>query len=359
MSACRFLHDNLLSNPAMITPSSAQPGLVGMPVANSSGTAVAYATGAHTGGQDQVFLLEIDSLAGGNQVEQASFRWRRGTAPAWEETGVPTCYNLRHLADGVQIKWSSGQGADFVLGDAWTILATRAAGAAALLDTDRDTAWQALGCADESLDLDLGQEQEALALVLGDHNLGSGAVVTLLAGDNPGLAAPSLSLSLPVASPHLTAFFQHSARYWRLRLQDPDNPQAALRAGGLYLGGYFQPSRMFSAGYTTSLTAGRSTTSTDAGKTSGHATGLAQSWQISFSGLTAQDMAGFQALHRAVHDTESGLLSPFYFTPFVELAAQDNGSVYCLPGESLSGSHQHMGRYSLSLSLSEMVRTHV
>ncbi len=359
MSACRFLYQNLLSDPAMITPSSAQPGLVGMPVAKAAGTAVAQAAGAHTGGQDQVFLLEIDSLAAGTQVERATFRWRRGAASAWEETGVATCYNLRLLADGVHVKWSSGSGADFALGDAWTILASRAAGAAALLDLDRDTAWQALGCAAESLEMDLGQQLEAKALVLGDHNLSAGARVTLLAGDSPDLASPSLSFNLPVASPHLTAFFAHRARYWRLSLADPDNPALTLRAGGLYLGGYFQPSRMFSAGYSTSLTAGRSTTSTDAGKTAGHATGLAQSWQISFSGLSAQDMAGFQALHRAVHDTASGLLSPIYFTPFAELAGQDNGTLYCLPGESLSGAHQHLDRYSLGLTLTEMVRTHV
>jgi hypothetical protein len=356
MSACRFMYRNLANQPDQISPSSARPGLVGMPVAKAQGAALAYAAGAHTGNQEQVFLVEIDSLAAGEAIGQATYRWRRGSATDWEETGVATGYNLLELADGVAVKWSAGSGTDFVLGDCWTILATRSQGAAALLDTDRDTAWQAMGVAEESLTMDLGQSALIQALVLSDHNLSAQATATLIAADNAGFDAPSLSRSLSITTPHLVHYLEHQARYWRLSLQDPGNTASGLSASTLYLGSIFQPSRMFSARYVRSLTAGRSTTSTDAGKTAGHATGLSQAWQVSFNGLTQDDMASLEEMYRAIHDPSSGRLTPLFFAPFVE---QPGATIYCLPGETLSPSATHLGRYSLSLTLTEMVRTHV
>lgn len=356
MTSCRFMYQSLISDPGQLSLSSARPGLVGMPVAKAQGTAVAYTLGSHSGAQDQVFLLEIDSLAQGDQVGQATFRWRRAGSDPWEATGLATAITPLDLADGVQVKWASGPGQDFFLGDAWTILAGRANGSAALLDTDRDTGWEALGAAQESICVDLGTEQRVTAVILADHNLGEGAQVLLQAGPQADWANPAWSQTLTITRPHLVRFLDCSARYWRLSLADPANSAGALAASLLYLGGWFEPSRMFAAGYGRSLVASRSLTATDAGKVAGCTKGLAQAWQVGFSGLGENDLAGFERMYRAVHNQGTGRLTPLFFTPFSDDPGQ---TLYCLPGDSLQPSHQHQGRYGLSLDLEEVVRTHV
>jgi hypothetical protein len=356
MSGCRFMYQNQISTPAMLKVSSARPGLVGLPVPKAWGSAVAYAQGLHSGDQDQVFRLEIDSLAQGQAVGQATYRWQRADSPAWEETGVPTGVAVRLLADGVGVKWVSGQGQDFCLGDAWTILAGRAQGAAALLDSDRDTAWQAQGCQAEHLTVDLGQPARITAVILADHNLSDQAQAVLLADPAADWEQPAFAQPLALTWPHLALFLDHACRHWRLSLADPANPQGAIQAGGLYLGGHFAPARTFGAQYVRGLAASRALTSTDAGKTAGCAKALAQAWSLAFNGLDETDLAGFEAMFRAIHDVASGRLSPLWFTPFDD---QPAATVYCLPGDTLEPSHQYQGRYSLNLNLQEMVRSRV
>jgi hypothetical protein len=181
MSSCRFMYENFISGPEGLSVSSAQPGLVGSPAPQALGSAVCYADGEHTGSQDQVFTLEIDSIDTGSEVGQASFRWKRASADGWEASGLSTTSNLLTLTDGVRIKWVSGTGQDFYKGDAWHILAVGSQGAAALMDRDRDTAWRATGCAAEHLTADLDEAQEVKALVLADHNLSDGATAILKA----------------------------------------------------------------------------------------------------------------------------------------------------------------------------------
>lgn len=181
MSSCRFMYENFISGPEGLSVSSARPGLVGSPAPQALGSAVCYADGEHTGSQDQVFTLEIDSIDEGSEVGQASFRWKRASTDGWEASGLSTTNNLLTLTDGVRIKWVSGTGQDFYKGDAWHILAVGSQGAAALMDRDRDTAWRTTGYAAEHLTADLDQAQEVKALVLADHNLSDGATAILKA----------------------------------------------------------------------------------------------------------------------------------------------------------------------------------
>lgn len=356
MSFCRFMHQNLITDPAQITLSSARPGLVGMPAPQAAGSAVAYVAGEHTGAQDQVFLVEIDSTAAGVEVGQATFRWRRSSMEAWEASGQATLSTLTEMADGVKIKWVSGPGDDFALGDSWTILATRSFGAASVLDRDRDTAWEATGCDDEHITIDLGQAAQAQALILADHNLTSGATATLMANTSDSWGAPAWSQALSVTTPHLVCFMDQTYRYWRLRLLDEDNPAGALMAGLLFLGPYFQPSRTFKQRHLRSTVAGRSVTATDAGNLAGGVLGMGETFSLSFSGLTAADLAGFTSMYQAIHDQTTGRLTPIFFTPFAETPAE---TFYCLPGSTFSRTQLHQGRYALELDLEEVIISHV
>lgn len=356
MSNCRFMYENFIAGPQDLAVSSAQPGLVGTPAPEALGAAVCYADGRHSGDQDQVFRLEIDSTQAGGQVGQATFRWKRASAEGWEASGVATASSLLDLTDGVRVKWVSGAGQDFYQGDAWSILASRRQGAAVLLDRDRDTAWRTTACASEWLSADLGQAREVKALVLADHNLGPGASATLKADDAADWNQPAYSQALGITSPHLVYFLDQSYRHWRLELADPDNAEGLLRASLLYLGGYFQPSRTFAAGYGRATVAGRRLTASDAGKLAGSAQGLAQGLDLSFLRLSAADVAGFQEMIQAIHQTSGGLINPMFCTPFAEAPAD---TIYCLPGPELNRQQAPGGRWDLGLNLEEVVRTDV
>ena len=356
MSSCYFMYDNLISNPAMISLSSAAPGTVGMPAPAAAGSATAHASGQYTGDVDQVFLVEIDSMAEGSQIGQATFRWRRTDREVWEATELPTAGELTELADGVAIKWVSGGGDDFVLGDSWSVLAVRPHGATALLDNDRDQCWISQAAGDQHLTVDLGSAQNVQALILADHNLGDAATATLMANSADAWADPPFSLALGRTAPHLVAFLDQTFRYWRLVLDDPANPDGRLQASGLYLGGRYAPSRTFGVRYTRSTLAGRRVTTTDSGKLAGHATSLAEALALEFSGLTDADATSIRAMYRAIHDQATGRLTPLYFTPFAERPAD---TIFCLPGPDLQLGQTHQGRWSLKLNLEEVVRTDV
>jgi len=358
MSNCRFMYANLLESPEAVSLSSTRAGLVGMPAPQAKGTAVAYATGDYTGSLDQLFLLSIDSLAAGDQVGQASFSWRRASSDSWEATGVPTSDSFVDLTEGVRVKWSSGPGQDFFLGDAWSILAVRSFGAASLLDGDRDTQWESLGCAEESITWDLGQTREGSALVLADHNLSPAASATLVADEAGDWLAPAFSQDIAVTSPHLVYFSAtpHSRRQWRLILRDPANPGGRLSASLLYWGPFFEPSRNFGMRHAWSRNAKRNANQTAAGKLTGDARGTSRSLSLSFQGVTAADAAGFAEMFSAVHQTNPGRLAPLFFTPD---PAQPDETLYCLPPQSLGANQLHQGRYSLELSLEEVIRSHV
>lgn len=356
MSTCRFMHQNLIKGPDKLAVSSALPGAVGMPSPRATGSAVAYAGGQHTACRDQAFLLEIDSIAAGTDVGQATFRWKRGQMAAWEATGVVTSASMIPLADGVNVKWVSGIGGDFIMADAWTIICTANEGAVRLLDGDRDTMWQATGCTLEYLEADLGSPVHVTSLILADHNLSGSAQIRLLADDAACWEEPAISIAVGLTWPHLVVFFNHTNRYFRLEISDPANEDGSIKAAMLHLGPHFSPSRNYGARHGRTLAAGRQINVTDAGKVAGSAKALGYGFELPFSGLSDADAVGFEAMFKEVHDTTAGRLRPLFFTP---LESDPASTRYCLPGADLSLTGQHLGRWSARLILEEVVRTDV
>lgn len=356
MSSCRFMHQNLITSPEMLAVSSALPGAVGMPAPRAAGSAIAYAGGQHSASRDQAFLLEIDSVAAGAEVGLATFRWKRSHLENWEASGLATSTSMTALADGVSVKWVSGIGDDFAVGDGWTIVCPANEGPVRLLDGDRDTVWTATGCANEHLTVDLGSAMQATSLILADHNLTDSTTVRLMADDAALWTDPAFSATMAVTRPHMVAFFDQTRRYWRLEISDPANSNGYISAGMFHLGPHLSPSRNFSARYSRTLAAGRQLNVTDAGKVAGSAKALGHSFELPFSGLNDADTADLEQMLASVHDTEAGRLRPLFFTP---LADDPAGTYYCLPGAELALRGQHQGRWSASLILEEVVRTNV
>jgi hypothetical protein len=351
---CRFLANNLADDPGNVAVSSARTGLVHMPAPEAAGTAVCYATGDYTGALDQIFRIEIDSIQEGQEVGEATFRWKRESTESYEASGVTTSSDMIELTDGVWIKWTSGPGNDFEEGDGWKILATRNFGVQALTDRDRDSYWETGGCADENITADCGEAVQITALVLADHNLTDAATVTLMANPTDEWGAPAWQQPLSITKPHLVAWLNQTYQFWRLALADAANPDGVIRASMLYLGTYFEPSRTYLLQHGETVNATRRTNTAYGGKITGSSGALSNDLALPFVGLSDADKIGFKEWHRAVHDQESGALNPMFFVP----AANDPaGMIYCTPPASLPFNQTARGRHSISLQLTEVVKS--
>jgi hypothetical protein len=356
MSTCRFMHQNHLAGPAGLSVSSARPGLVALAAPEALGAAVCYASGGHGGDQDQEFWVEIDSTAGSGEVGAATFRWQRAGREAWEAGGVVTSRAWTPLAQGVKVRWSPGQGQDLCLGDRWSILASARQGPARLVDRDRDTCWQTIGCAGEWVRADLGAAKRVTALVLADHNLSAGAAAVLKGNHADAWESPAYVQALEVIRPHLVFFLDQTHRFWRLELADPDNPDGYLRASQLYLGGSFSPQRSFTSGYRRGALAGGRPAAGDAGGADGVARALARYYDLGFPRLEPSDAAAMEEMMAAVHQPASGGLHPLFFTPFEH---QPGDTLYCLPQAGLDRRRAPGGRWEARLQLREVVRSDV
>ncbi|MBU1274088.1 MAG: hypothetical protein KJ720_01805 [Proteobacteria bacterium] len=167
---------------------------------------------------------------------------------------------------------------------------------------------------------------------------------------------PAHSQALAITRPHLTSFLDQTYRYWRLELDDPDNPEGLLRASLFYLGGCFEPQRGFRAGYGRGTVATRKLTASGGGKLAGSAGALAAYYQLEFARLSAEDAASFEQMLASAHSGGDGGLRPLYFTPFSDDPGQ---TLYCLPGAELARQQAPGGRWDLGLRLEEVVRTDV
>lgn len=312
MARPRFMADNRVEV-EMVTVSSAALGSVGEAVPVAYGGGLCYAQGLYSGQEAlEQFRIEIDSTDAGDGVGEATFAWRGGDATSWEATQVPTSSTPITLRDGVQVRFA---GDGFQKADYWLIHAARDRGRAALLDRRPDVYWEAEGCTDESITVDLGTPTQIKCLVLGDHNLSAAAVVTLMADDAADWDTPAYSQAVSVSDRHLCAFLDQTYRYWRVSIQDPTNPDGVIRVGELYLGGFFEPSWGFSKSGGDTREAARQDQSVDGGLVGGQVGSTGRVWNLQFPWLTDADMDAFDDIFGRVNNRASRLLLPLWFCP--------------------------------------------
>ena len=197
----RFLDDDLSPTISQFTASSVRDGQVGLAVKTGSGSAVGLAGGAYTGSLDCQYRVEIDSIAGGAEVGQATFRWRDGSVTGWNASGVLTSASPVTLNSGVTMKWTTGAGADFVVGDRWDFLTAAFFGFRQLIDRDPDTGFCTKTLASpEWIRRDLGAATRVTACLIDFHNLTAAATVAIKGNAADTWGAPSYSLAIPWGS---------------------------------------------------------------------------------------------------------------------------------------------------------------
>lgn len=227
---------------ATVTVSSTSAGQIGHPLKLGSGAAAAV-TGGQYIGPERSYTVEIDSLSGGSEVGQATFRWRTSDSDGvWEETGRITSDSFMDLSDGVRLRWLSGAGQDFYIGDQWSFWAASPFGPSNLHDLNRDTVWRSAGLDGPCwIGFDLGRTERVTAVCLLDHNLTDSATITLEGSTDGNWGEPAYSAPLTVARPHAGLFPDRTYRYWRLVMGDSGNEDGCVEASQLFLGDGFNP----------------------------------------------------------------------------------------------------------------------
>lgn len=232
----------------MITASSHSAGRVSGVASYSTGVAVMSVTGSFAASKDLTYTIEIDSVAGGVSVGEATFKWRTSetTAGAWEETGVLTrttpAYALSAdgLGGGLSVSWVGGVGDDFALADSWKFEALATYGPERLLDLNRMTYLEFTGDTSESIVIDFGADTTINAIAFLDHNLTSAATVTVEANATNVWTTPAYTSTFSTITDPLIAYLSEEYRYLRFTLADAANPDGVIRIGNLYAGGYLQ-----------------------------------------------------------------------------------------------------------------------
>lgn len=304
MGKGRFLYDDYaaLDNLSQFAASSVRDGQVGLAVKAGTGSAVGLAGGAYTGGLDRQYRVEIDSIAGGAEVGQATFRWRDGTVTGWNASGVLTSASPVALNNGVTFKWISGAGADFVVGDRWDFSVAQFYGFRQLADRDRDTVLQTktLG-SPEWIRRDLGSAKQITACVISDHNLTNAATIALKANSSDAWGAPPYSLAIPWAAEKIVAYLDQTYRYWRLEVADPTNPDGHI-ALKWFLGLYAEPTQNFIAGWGQDRVATETIIKTDAGARRHLIQSSQEEFRLRYRLLTQADLDILRAVEASAHD---------------------------------------------------------
>ena len=315
--ACRFIYDNLITAASMITASSTRYGLVSDALKDGTGSAVMATSGAHTGDEDKEYTVEIDSVAGGAEVAQSTFRWSNGGG-SWNASGVTTAATNIELENGVNIKWTSGTGDDFVIADKWYLKAIVPFGVQHMIDLHRDTRYRSSELeSPNTLIVDLGSAQEVKALVIYDHNFTSGVTLTLEGHTADAWGAPDFQESVTYNADKIVHYLSSATtkRYWRLSVTDAANTDDYIEIGELMLASYFEPSRTFAWGAKRELGAVLAAQVTPYGIKRRRFYNLRDRFSYHFNQLTATDIASFRTMFETVTDRDDGTIKPVVWTP--------------------------------------------
>ncbi len=331
---------NAISSAEMLRPSSEKPGWTGLAVKFGTGWADLRPGGAYGGPLDALYTVEIDSTAAGSGIGAATFRWKENGG-AWAASGVRTGDAPAALSHGVTVKFVSGGGRDFVLGDSWEFAAVKHFGRERLLDFDRGTAWRSAGL-DEShfIEADLGAASRVTAAVIGDHNFSPEALIRLQANDVNEWSVPELDLAIGWQPGMLAVFPDETFRYWRLSVADPGNQDGFLSVGQFFIGSHLAP---FSAVVTGEVVSELSADRDGAG--------VRRTREAEILVSDPAEAAALEAFFRDMTYSAEGVSEPFIFCP--EPSA--GSAVMVRLGRSLSMADTGKGVFRFQLRLMEEV----
>ncbi|HOD97826.1 MAG TPA: hypothetical protein PLT63_03530 [Syntrophales bacterium] len=320
MGKARFIYQNHIPDEDAFTVSSLQPGQVTAALKDGSGSASITVSGSFTGAVDKEYVIEIDSIAGGAEVGQATFKWSDGGG-SWNASAVTTPSAPTELNSGVKVAFSSGDGADFVVGDRWYFKGINLFNAGKLIDLNRDSRYRS-GSLEEpnTIDADMGSDQSVLVVVIFDHNFTSGAAISI-SGDSASTfdsgigGAPEYSESIVWNEDGIVHYMTTPStyRYWRLSVEDTSNSDGYIEIGELLIGSYAELSRNYNYEFSRSQGFIFTQNETAMGIRRARYYNARRIIEINQTYLTLSDISKLENMAETLNSKSAGTMKPFYF----------------------------------------------
>lgn len=355
----RFLYNNLITSESMITVSSLRTGIVTSALKEGTGSATLNPSGNYSGSTDLEYIIEIDSIAAGAEVGQATFKWSDGGG-TWDATGVTTSATNIILNNGVNVNWDTGTGADFVVGDKWYLKGINLFNAGKMVDLDRDHVYRsaALGSPD-TITIDLGAARAFDSLVIYDHNLTSAATITLEADaaatfDSNG-GSPQVSESATWSSEKILHYLAASVtkRYARLKINDTANPDGYIEIGELFLGPYLELTKNFIDGFSKETAFLKDSNATPYGIKKSRFYNTQDTFNFNFAAMPEADVASVKAMIAAIANRSLGTIKPVWFNSDSAVP----GDLWLVEISSLPVDHRMRDYYDMPLQFIEVLRS--
>lgn len=357
MGLGRFLYDNKVTFDVTVTVSSLRDGMVTSALKNGTGSAVITAGGIYAGNEDLEYVVEIDSIAGGAEVGKATFKWSDGSG-AWNASVVTTDSVEITLNNGVTVKWASGTGADFVVGDKWYFKGVNLFNAEKMIDMNRDSRYRSAELeSPNTITIDLGTAREVEALILFDHNLTSAATITLEADDaatfDSDVGNPQFTEAVTWAEEKILHYLSAATtkRYWRVKITDLANGDQFIEIGELFLGPYMEPSVNYSIGSSRGINILSEVNKSPYGVRRNRFYNVQRDLKYQYEAITQGDMDNLESMLSSILSRSEGILKPFYFNED-SASPSDVWMVYIdrLPRKRRFGSY-----YDVDMSMTEVV----
>jgi len=353
MGKARFIFYNLITAESMLAVSSLRAGIVTSALKEGSGSAILNPGGSFTGSVDLEYIAEIDSISGGAEVGQATFKWSDGTG-GWNERGVTTSASNLTLNNGVMVNFTTGSGADFFVGDRWYFKGVNLFNAGKMIDLDRDHRYRSatLG-SPNTITVTFGSALEVMALVLFDHNLTSGATIVLKGNTADSWAAPAFSEVIAWSSEKIIHFLSAATtyRYWQLQITDAGNTDGHIEIGELFLGSYLELSKNYNKGFSRDRRFLKDTNETPYGIRRHRFYNTRKIFSYDFNVLPTADITSLETLIDSICSRSAGTFQPFWFVPD---SASPNDSHLVEIG-SLPVKHRSLTWYDTPLQFEEVM----
>lgn len=359
MGKCRFLYDNFITEDTAITVSSLRTGIVTTAKKDGTGSAVITTSGNYSGSEDLEYIVEIDSVGGGAEVGQATFKWSAGGG-SWDASGVTTPAVATELNNGVFISFASGSGADFVVGDKWYFKGLNLYNAEKMIDRNRDSSCRsaALG-APNTIAVDLGSAREVKALIIYDHNFTAAATLLLEADDAATFDSDGGSAQFSEAVTWADDKILHylsaatTKRHWRLSVTDAGNTDGFIDIAELYLGSYMELSRNYTEGFKKGFELLFDSNKTPYGVLKKRFFNRQRTFQFDFNCIAAADITLLETMIDVIAVRSTGVLDPFWFNDDSAVSA----NCWLVDVAALPEDHRTRALYDASLQLTEVMRS--
>jgi hypothetical protein len=328
--ALRLLAQNKITAASMITLSSQETGRTSGTLKVGDGVAVLTVSGTYAAARDLAYTLEIDSVTGGVEVGQATFKWRTNQSgvSTWEETGVLTATTPAYAlsadgeGSGLSVAFTGGVGDDFALADYWQWHGQATYGPEKLLDHNPMTVWRSNGDTSATITVDLGSDQLITAFILAGHNLTSGAIVTLSGNTTNAFVTPAYTTTLTPITDPLYLYLSQTYRYWQISIADASNPDSYLEAASLVMGEYVsleQPNATWGSAQVPGLVAQKNSSQAGVSRDYYYATQNRLSLALG-NGVSNNDIDTLIAVRDVLLDTITRQIAPLWVHLFYDEA---------------------------------------